>query len=244
MSRAITTLKDSGLTDNEAKVYLAALELGGSTVQELGKKSGVKRTTVYTIIEGLKQKGLLSQTKKGKKALFLAESPENLVSLSEKRCQLLKEALPELKSIYNVSGPKPKLRFYEGREGYLSVYENILKEKPKELLVIASYENFIKHVELDYEESWTKKRIKLGMKLRWLDFQTKKVEEKAAEGKKGLREVKYLPKEKRFTSTTFIYSDKIIIVSGKQKEFLAIVIENQEFFEMFKQLFEMLWQNC
>ena len=238
---SIETLKQLGLSDNETKVYLAALELGHATVQELGKKSGVKRTTVYTAIDGLKEKGIISQIKKGAKTFLVAESPEVLGQIADRRAQMFKESLPELKSIYNVSGTKPKVRYYEGREGYLAVYGNILKEKPKELLAIASYEDFKKHIDEQYEEVWTAKRIKQGIFLRWLDFETPSVQARVSEGKKGLREIRFLPKEFSFSATMFIYNEKVIMVSGKQKEFLAVVIENAEFSQMQKQVFEMLW---
>lgn len=241
-SMSLTTiLGEFGLSENEVKVYLANLELATATVQELGKKSGVKRTTVYTVIEGLKEKGLVSQSKKAKKTMFVAESPDSLLALSQKRHEALKQAIPELKSIYNVAGDKPKVRFYEGKEGYLTVYENILKEKPKELLVIASYEDFKKHIDERYEDGWTQRRIKQGTFLRWLDFKTPSVKAKASEGKKGLREIRFLPKEFVFSTTMFIYNEKVTIVSGRQKDFMAVVIENAEFFETFRQLFEIVW---
>ena len=239
---SIETLKQLGLSDNETKVYLAALELGQATVQELGKKSGVKRTTVYTAIDGLKEKGIISQIKKGAKTFLQAESPEILSQMADRRAQMFKDSLPELKSIYNIAGAKPKVRFYEGQEGYLSVYGNILKEKPKELLAIASYENFKKHIDDQFEESWTQKRIKQGVFLRWLDFKTPSVQARVSEGKKGLREIRFLPKEFYFSATMFIYNEKVIMVSGKQKEFLAVVIESAEFSQMQKQLFNLLWQ--
>lgn len=235
-------LKDFGLVENEAKAYVACLELGQATVQEIGKKSGVKRTTVYIALDGLKEKGLASQTKKNKKTFFAVENPEGLLVLSQRRASALKEILPELKALNNIAGAKPKVRFYEGREGYLAVYENILNDKPKELLAIASYDDLCHHLDPEYEESWTKRRIANGIKLRWLDFKTKSVVEKAIEGERGLREVRFLPDGFRFTSSMFIYNDKIVIMSGKQKEFMAVVMENSEFHQMFGQLFEMLWQ--
>ncbi len=85
------------MSDNETKVYLAALELGQATVQELGKKSGVKRTTVYTAIDGLKEKGIISQIKKGVKTFLIAESPEVLGQIADRRAQMFKESLPEVK---------------------------------------------------------------------------------------------------------------------------------------------------
>lgn len=241
-SIAIATIKQLGLSDNEAKVYVAALELGQATVQELGKKSKVKRTTVYALIEGLKEKGLLSETKKGKKTLFLAQNPETLLSLSEKQLEEIKKVLPELKSIYNSgSSEKPKLRFFEGKEGYYAVYRNILKENPKELLAISSYESWLRHVDLDFEEKWTQQRLKQGMFLRWLDFKTKATAKRAKEGKKGLREIRFLPDKFAFSSIIFIYEGKIGLMSGKAKDFMAVIIENQEFYHTFKQFFEMLF---
>ena len=234
-------LKNLGLTDNEAKVYLANLELGQATVQELARQSGVKRTTVYTVLDDLKQQGILSQIKKGLKTFLVAEAPENLIGLAEKRLEALKESLPELKSIYNLAGPKPKVRFYEGRDGYLAVYENILREQSRELLAISSYEHFCQHVDWDYEEKWTRRRIKMGMYLRWLDFDTLLIEKRISEGKKALREIRILPPEFVFTSTMFIYNEKAVVVSGRSKEFIAVVIENSEFSQMFRQVFEMLW---
>jgi len=185
---------------------------------------------------------LFSETKKGKKTLFVSQNPEALLSLSEKRLADIKSALPELKTIYNASGTeKPKIRFFEGKEGYLSVYQAILKEKPKELLVIASYKDWLKHIDLDFEEKWTKQRIKQKIFLRWLDFKTKETIEKAKEGKAGFREIRFLPDKFTFTSCTFIYSNKIILMSGKSQDFMAVVIENSEFYNTFRQYFEFLW---
>ncbi|MCX6791157.1 MAG: hypothetical protein NTV62_03135 [Candidatus Gribaldobacteria bacterium] len=237
----INVLQQFGLSNNEAKVYLAGLEIGQASIQDLAQKSQVKRTTIYTVLEGLKEKGLMSQIKRGSKAFLVSENPENLLAYSDRRHQALREALPELKSIYNISWVKPKVRFFEGQEGYLVVYENILKEKPKEVLAIASYENFMKHIDSQYEEQWTKRRIEKGIKLRWLDFKTQKVIKRVKEGRKAQREIRFLPEKFKFTSSMFIYGDKLIIVSGKNKEFIAIVIENSEFHQMFSQLFEIIW---
>ena len=74
-------LQQLGLSDKEAKTYLASLELGPVSVQEIAKKSGLKRPTVYFAIEQLIKMGLMSSFEKGKKRYFSAESPERLVSL-------------------------------------------------------------------------------------------------------------------------------------------------------------------
>lgn len=241
---ALTTLKQFGLTDNEAKVYLAGLELGATSIQEIAKKAGVKRTTVYAVIQALKQKGLFSESQKGAKMIFIAESPENLVRLSEQRYYDLKKLLPELESIYNASEAKPKVRFYEGREGYLTVYENILKDKPKEVLVFGAYDFWCAQIDEKYEQDWIERRVKQGIFLRWLDFKTSLTEKMRLADKENLRAIRFLPQKFSYTPSMFIYSNKAVIISGKQKKFTAVVIEDKETSQMFKQLFEMFWQGA
>ena len=66
-TKLLATLKDMGLSDNEASVYLSSLSLGPSTIQRIANNAKVKRTTVYTTIDTLKQKGLMNIEVKNKK---------------------------------------------------------------------------------------------------------------------------------------------------------------------------------
>ena len=74
-------LMDIGLSEKEAAVYLALLELGSDTVQHIAKKSAVNRATTYVILDSLKKKGVVSTVEKGTKTHFQAESPESLRKL-------------------------------------------------------------------------------------------------------------------------------------------------------------------
>ncbi|MEK7566640.1 MAG: helix-turn-helix domain-containing protein, partial [Patescibacteria group bacterium] len=78
-------LQEFGLSEKEARVYLAALELGKATADELAKQAKVNRSTTYVQIESLKQKGLVSSYDEGKKTYFAPESPEYLKRLFEKQ---------------------------------------------------------------------------------------------------------------------------------------------------------------
>ncbi len=239
-----SVLQDLGLSENETSIYLANLELGAATIQEIARKSKVKRTTIYTAMETLKEKGLASESKQGLKTFLVASDPENLIHLYGKRLKRLKQVLPELKSVYNTSDVKPKIKFYEGREGYVSVYEGVIKDSPKELLVIMSYDDFYRHLDPQYEKEWIRRRAEKDIKLRWLVFKTIRTMSMKAEDKKLLRQTRFLPPGFSFTSGLFIYSDKIITISGKQREFTAVVMENTEFYQMFRQFFEMIWQRA
>ncbi|PLX27027.1 hypothetical protein C0581_03815 [Candidatus Parcubacteria bacterium] len=49
----LATLKNLGLSDIEAGVYLSLLKLGGSQASKIAKDVGIKRTTVYPILKKL-----------------------------------------------------------------------------------------------------------------------------------------------------------------------------------------------
>ncbi len=124
MDELLTELKHLGLSDKEAAVYLASLELGPAAVQDISHKSKVNRATTYVMIESLTARGLMSTFVKGKKRFFVPETPERLMSiirvqqkeLEEKQNELAK-TLPLLLAMYNAEGAKPQIRYLEGREG-------------------------------------------------------------------------------------------------------------------------------
>ena len=101
------------LTGKKAYVYLAILELGSGTVIEIAKKAEVKRTTVYDILLDLEKTGLIYQTTKESKRLFVAEDPEKLKKKLEEKERMLDEMLPQLRSFYNLKGIKPKIKFLD-----------------------------------------------------------------------------------------------------------------------------------
>ena len=65
----IETLKQLGLSDKEAKVYLAALTLGTAPLVQIARKAGVKLSTTHLTIATLLQRHLLIAVPKGKNAL-------------------------------------------------------------------------------------------------------------------------------------------------------------------------------
>ena len=127
-----------GLSEKEAKVYLAALQLGGRTAQDIGKKAGVNRATTYVILLAMIKKGLASSFTKGKKTFFAAEPPEQLDHILRKREEAifeqrrdLEKMIPELRALYNRAEAKPKIRFFEGYDGVRSMIEEVTRTAPK-----------------------------------------------------------------------------------------------------------------
>ena len=161
----LNKLKDIGLSEKEAKVYLGMLELGPATVLEISAKAEINRPTTYLQIESLKKRGLVSTQIKGKKQLFMAESPEQLDILLEREKKILeqkqgelKEILPELESLFRTSDSKPVVRFFEGKEGLMKILEEFLKTKNKPILGIAAIEPKYE-IFPDILEDYSKRRV-------------------------------------------------------------------------------------
>ena len=136
-------LKHLGLSDKEASVYLASLEMGPSSVQDLSHKSKVNRATTYVMIESLINRGLMSTFIKGKKRYYAAETPERLMSILNMQQKELvqkqeefKDVLPLLMALYNVEGAKPQIRYLEGTEGLKTVQQMFSSLKGEFLQIV------------------------------------------------------------------------------------------------------------
>jgi sugar-specific transcriptional regulator TrmB len=74
MVDVVEKLKRVGLTEYEAKAYLALLNAHLSTATQVSEKSGVPRTKIYAILESLETKGWITILS-GVPLLFKAVTP-------------------------------------------------------------------------------------------------------------------------------------------------------------------------
>lgn len=123
-------LQEIGLSEKESQIYLALLQVDSESIQEIAKNTGINRTTVYPVLESLAQKGLVGEIQDGKKTLYQAAAPERLETfverqkvLLEEKAKRLKDIIPEIKGIQRKEGERPVIKFFEGRDGVVSAYE-------------------------------------------------------------------------------------------------------------------------
>jgi len=141
-------LEEIGLNDKEAALYLALFSFENASVLDLAKKTGIKRSTAYVILESLAKKGLVSEITVGKKTNYYAEPPERLETFVERKIinleeskKVLKDVIPQLKSISREHGEKPIVKYFEGKEGIFSAHQEflrILKDSQEPMYMIYS----------------------------------------------------------------------------------------------------------
>lgn len=246
----LSILLKLGLSEKEAKVYLAALELSEDSVQNIGKKAGVNRATTYVILEKLIDLGLISTYEKDKKTIFIAEDPKELENLLkeeklelEKREKNLHENLNQLMAVYNRKKGKPIVRFFEGADGLEALDRYGLKDysKEKEMLSMMPFD-LIEEIFPQRRNKSLTERIKTGLKSRVI-YTRKDGPLTDKENKNSLREARFVPRNKLpIDATIAIYPNwgiKLYYFSHINPH--GVLIQSKELAQNFKQLFELAW---
>ena len=123
----LSTLRRLGLKEAEALVYLTILEEGEATILTTSQRTGIKRGTVYEIVDRLTDRGFIKTTLRGKKRYFLAEDPRTLTSKFREYTDTLVAQLPEFLAIQNSNPNKPKITYFEGEDEVFQIYEDTLR---------------------------------------------------------------------------------------------------------------------
>lgn len=126
-------LRKAGLTESQAKGYLALIQHGQLSPVELAEKTDETRTNGYQICEKLEKLGLASK-KDGKKVVYTPESPVKLRLLITARQKELKSTgdelsslLPSLLSTYRLITDKPGVVYLEGIDSLQAIYDDIIR---------------------------------------------------------------------------------------------------------------------
>jgi sugar-specific transcriptional regulator TrmB len=206
------------------------------------QKSGLHRAVVYDILERLVEKGLVSQIVSEKKKFFEAANPSRLKEMLKEKENKLDLILPNLLDMANF-GSKLDVKTYKGKEGIKNVFEDILKESPKEWLSIGSSGETSKLLPY-FLEHFHKARIKNGTKVRGLMIISRNSEKRKEDlSRLKLTELRFLPKEFKTPSVMNLYANKIALYSSTEENVpFIILIENKEMAKSFKEYFECMWK--
>ena len=248
MNNIPQNLRDSllsmGFSEKESNVYLALLELGKSAVSNIARKAGLNRTTGYHILDSLVGKGLVSISGKEPLQEYVAESPEKITELLkakfdeyERYLNQAKETVPQLKSFHNISD-RPKVKFYEGKQGLIDVYEDTLTSH-EPIVAYANFDDMHKALP-EYFPSYYLRRAKKGISIKGIVPITDAARERQKHNREEAREMAFVPADKYYFSPEIdMYDNKMMIASWKEK--LGVIIESTEIADAMKKIFELAW---
>lgn len=237
------TLENLGLSEKEAKTYLALLELGTSTIKPIATSASIKRTAIYYFIDRLVSLGLVTQTEINNRMHYSAVNPDRLFEIQNERTEKLSQYLPELQALFNLNPSKPKITYYEGPDQMKNIlWEEIGCKKEtlyiwpnKDALAMVGGPEFLKMID--------EKRIKKGVWVKAIRFKNRDIIfDNSASGAKFLRELRFDPFEFTFTMGMSIYDSGKVAFFSSKKEGFAVLIESKELEELMRVFFNLLWE--
>ncbi len=124
----ISKLQEYSFSEKESKIYLVMLELGTCIASTISRKTWINRTTVYTVLEDLKRRWVISEMVRNDVKYYSAANPESILAWIEKKAESFKLLLPELLNINSKYWNKAKIKYYDGLEWVKGAYYEVLNE--------------------------------------------------------------------------------------------------------------------
>ena len=237
----IRVLTNTGLSENQACVYLACLKLGNASVWDISETSGVKRTTCYVVMKYLVSKGIASVSGDNKRAIYSVISPNEFIFSFKNKQNQLTESVSELNALISKTHSRPHVRMFEGIDGIERAYKLTLNAlEDSEILiygnpnVVISYQNMID----DYLRQRVLKKIKVRVILPDIPL----AQEIMKKDEEQLRQTRLLPKNTFDQQTEMnILPDSIIYIAHSENRPFATVVESPTLAKEEKGRFEILW---
>lgn len=242
-------LTEIGLTSGEIKTYLALLHIGKSSTGFIAKESQVSRSKLYSILDKLEKKGLVSHVEENGVMYFIASEPakiKDFIKIKEEKIKQLKDEfnnfLPELES-YNQDNQKvQKVSFYQGLKGLTTAHEHLYQKLKKgETYYYLGIPANQPETHLLYWQRDHVRRIKEGIKCQLLF--NKDVSLKLVKNRDKYKDcdARYMNSKIKTPSYFLIYADTVMIAIASKNP-IAIEIISEEIVNSFKEYFKEFWK--
>jgi sugar-specific transcriptional regulator TrmB len=241
----IQKLLDFGLSEKEARIYISLLELEVATAFETAKHAGINRSSAYVVLESLKKKGLVAVSEDKKVSRYVASAPDILLqsaSLEAKRHQDIKagieSVIPELKALHKDTKMKPVVKVFEGKNGLISLFEDSLYAKEREIRIVSSLEKIFALLP-EYVPNYIQRRWKKRIKMFGIHPSKPALMQYEKMEKESDDEAIFIPEENYKMPADFaIYDNKIAYMTGDNGGF-GVIIESTDMANAMKSIFDL-----
>ncbi len=238
-------LHELGLADEEIKVYLSVLELGGGFVSSIARKAGVHRVTCYNTLGNLEKKSVIRSTMQKNVRFYSAEPPQVLLNQIEEKYHRAQKLLPELEALYRAAAFTPRIQFFEDRKNIIPLFEQMTQAGSE----ILGYTNLapLSKIFGDTLNQFGEKLIVQKRKCRLLcpyDVANTELVEKyfsLAVNRNHLEVLCVNPEQFPFKNGVFFYDDKMAIISYDKDELLGVIIQSSVNTQTQKAMFDLAW---
>lgn len=245
----LKSLQELSLTEGEARVYIALLEEGKSTVGPITKASGISPSKIYDVLNRLVKKGIVASVIGGKTRFYRALPPQRLKTLIDEQKDIYKNRLQQQEKVLSEIIPllpqqeegKEYAEILEGVRGIKTFFEMLLEEmKHGETTLMAGYTKYAGELFDDYFSGYNDRIRKKGIKVMMI-FEHDAWFRKKRRGRPHAT-YRYLPRSVKASAFNCIYHDKVGIIIVTEKQKLCFLIRNKEIAESYTEYFKLMWK--
>ncbi|MDD4983923.1 MAG: helix-turn-helix domain-containing protein [Candidatus ainarchaeum sp.] len=235
-------LEKIGLTPKEAKVYTALLNLGDALVSEIANRTKINRSLLYSILETLEEKGIVTYIIKNNVRYYRAAEPNKILDHLKEKEKAFEEILPELINLYKPRFNKPIVEILEGLEGLKTIYNDVVRQKQEWF----GYNVPGKGPEISgaRAHSFEKERQQAKIPLKIIMINTPQSMKRGKEfAAMQYTQVKYMPESYESPASTWIYGDRVVLVFWYKEFPFAVRIIDKNLAESYKNYFRAIWDS-
>jgi HTH-type transcriptional regulator, sugar sensing transcriptional regulator len=238
-------LTQNGFSDKEARVYLAALELGEAPLARIASKAHLQRSTVYSLVDEMKKRGLLSLSKRGGIQYASVLPPRILIDRFKQAAQFAEQGLPQLMEMAYASPLKPRVRFYEGLQGLQEILYELSYSK-EQSFIFTDYEQMPPELFAFIRKEIVPRRRKLNVFSHLIlprNPTNVKVQKEDAVQDLHFAEHRIVdfPRTKNPIEILLFDTSKIGFLSFTQHEMFGVIMDSPAIYETLRNLFELVW---
>ncbi|MDP3986962.1 MAG: helix-turn-helix domain-containing protein [Nanoarchaeota archaeon] len=231
------SLKNIGLTDGEAKVYLALLKTGSSTVGPIVNEANVAYSNIYEILDRLSDKGLISHIIREKTKYFQAAPPNRLneyLNKKEEEIQKDKEELKKLMPLLDgITNQKESqtAEIFSGLRGIKTAYYKMLEGGNKKEEWLFFYKDEGQATDDFYSDLYPV----------FKKIPSRGIANKEYKTSKFIKETKFKIKyvDFPFPGTIDLYGDRVLLISWVAQT--GILISSRDMADKFREYFNSAW---
>lgn len=239
-----TILQKTGLTDSQAKGYLALIEHGVLTPTMLAEITEETRTNAYMICEKLADLGLAQKTG-DRKTTYRPLSPVNIKKMLVAEQRRIKQAsdelagtLPSLITQFSLNSDSPGVITLEGKPGIKTLYGDILHEGYSLRIIPSEHDRTDPEINKTIDQQ-IQKQIEKGIESQVLYKNISQAEARSLRN----HGIHVRTSNIHTPAQVIIYGDNVAI-STFRDGMITSVISHPDIAETFRQLFDNTWHSA
>ena len=244
-----SSLENLRVSANAITFFLASYKLGRSSVGQVAKVTKMDRSSAYVAYQQLQELGLMDEEQKGNRKIIWTREPKAIIARlrteirrMRRQVDAIEESMPELLAQYGSSNDRPVLQVFIGIEGLHQIMEDILSNSDFELLLMSNFEEENRVFSRQDHDAFIRCRIAKNINLRLIATDSPEARNIQNADKDNKRVTHIVKGNAPFENETYIYGDKIAMLSFNEKTgIIGFIVRSKEFANAQRWMFEQIW---